>query len=100
VPTSRAVRIAKTKSFLVGLSSGVLLVANWRSLLKVGIKTGLRVGSDVQRAAARGAENLADIADEARAELLLEGLNGDGSHGRQGDDTHRGAPTGNGGRTV
>ncbi len=70
----RGVQIVKGKAFLVGLSSGVLLVVNWRPLLKGGVKTGLKVGSRVQRAAVRGAENIADVAHEARSELLLERL--------------------------
>lgn len=64
----------KAKAFLVGLSSGVLLVVNWRPLLKSGIKTGLKVGSHIQRVAVRGAENVGDVAHEARSELFFERL--------------------------
>lgn len=62
----------KAKAFLVGMSSGVLVVVNWRPLVKIGVKTGLKVGSHIQRVAVRGAENIGDVAHEARSELLFE----------------------------
>ena len=76
MPRSRLGQIAGTKSFFLGLCSGALLVTNWRPLLKAGIKSGLRLGSGVQRAAVRGAENVADVTHEARSELNIDNLRG------------------------
>ncbi len=60
------------RTFLVGLSSGALLVANWRSVLKAGVKTGMHLGLKVQSLAARGAENVADVTHEARVEMMTD----------------------------
>jgi hypothetical protein len=58
-------------AFLVGLSSGALLIARGRVLLKGGIKVGLRSGLKLREIAVRGAENLSDVTQEAVSELDL-----------------------------
>jgi hypothetical protein len=58
-------------AFLVGLSSGALLIARGRVLLKGGIKVGLRSGVKLREMAVRGAENLSDVTQEAVSELDL-----------------------------
>lgn len=85
---SRLGEIVGNKSFVLGVCSGTLLVTNWRSVLKAGIKGGLRLGSSVQRAAVRGAENVADLTHEVRSEVSSEALransNGSGREQREG----------------
>lgn len=67
---AKAVDKAGTKGvFVAGICSGIVLVANWRPLAKAGIKAGLRGARHVQMFSARSAENLSDIASEARQEL-------------------------------
>ena len=58
-------------AFLVGLSSGALLITRGRVLLKGGIKVGLRSGLKLREIAVRGAENLSDVTQEAVSELDL-----------------------------
>lgn len=64
------------KAFLLGLCSGVVVVVKWRPLLKTGIKAGMRGASEVQRAAVRGMENVADVTHEVRSEMAGQDGNG------------------------
>ena len=66
--------MTRTKAFLVGLSSGALLFAKWRDLLKTTIKVGLRTSARAQQIAVRGAENIGDVAHDARSELAQDRL--------------------------
>ncbi len=59
----------KLKLYLVGVCSGAVLVANYRSVTKETIKVGVRGMSTLRRTAARGAESLADLTQEALWEL-------------------------------
>ncbi len=68
--------LTRTKAFLVGLSSGALIFAKWRDILKATIKIGLRASAGAQRIAVRGAENIGDITHEARSELAQDPLSG------------------------
>ena len=64
-------RLNRGMAFLVGLSSGALLITRGRVLLKGGIKVGLRSGLKLREIAVRGAENLSDVTQEAVSELDL-----------------------------
>ncbi len=55
--------------FVVGVCSGVLLSANWRTVLKFSTKTAMRGVGRVQRLAVKSAENISDVAHQARSEL-------------------------------
>ncbi len=89
--------VTRTKAFLVGLSSGALLLAKWRDLLKATIKVTLRASSRAQKIAVRGVENIGDIAHEARSELapdrLVDGGRASYPDGRR-DPTPSVEPTG------
>jgi hypothetical protein len=67
----KRLRLNRATAFLVGLSSGVLVVAKGRDLLKGGIKAGVRSGLKLREMAVRGAENLSDVTQEAVSELHL-----------------------------
>jgi hypothetical protein len=72
VPVRRkSLRLNRGTAFLVGLSSGVLIVAKGRVLLKGGVKAGIRSGLKLREMAVRGAENLSDVTQEAVSELYL-----------------------------
>lgn len=66
----------RTGAFLAGLSVGAALVANWRPIAKGTVKAGIRGGATVRASAARAAENLADVVQEATWEM---GAGGDAS---------------------
>jgi hypothetical protein len=80
LPRSRIGQVVGTKSFFIGLCSGAVLVSNWRAVLKAGVKSGLRIGAGVQRAAVRGAENVADVTHEARSEIDVDRVAGNSYH--------------------
>lgn len=61
------------KAFLAGLSVGAVLVGNWRSITKSTVKAGIRGGTTLRASAARAAENLADVVQEATWEMSAEG---------------------------
>ena len=67
----RHFRLNRGTAFVVGLSSGALLVVRGRALLKGGIKVGLRSGLKLREIAVRGAENLSDVTQEAMSEIEL-----------------------------
>ncbi len=68
---------SRFKLYLVGVCSGAVLVANYRSLTKETIKAGVRGMTTLRRVAARGAENLADLTHEALSEMNSTGADGD-----------------------
>ena len=70
-PVHRHFGLNRGTAFLVGLSSGALMVMKGRVLLKGGIKVALRSGLKLREIAVRGAENLSDVTQEAMSELEL-----------------------------
>ena len=60
---------AARAAFVLGVCSGVVLVTKWRSLLKSGIKAGVRGGTTAREVVVKAMENVADVAYEARSEL-------------------------------
>ena len=56
--------------FVLGFAVGGLAVAKWRSLLKGSIKLSISGTEQARRVAAVGVENLADITEEARYEMM------------------------------
>ena len=59
----------RTGAFLAGVSVGAALVTNWRSIAKGTVKAGIRGGTTLRASAARAAENLADVVQEATWEM-------------------------------
>ena len=58
--------------FVVGLSSGALIAANAKRIMKAGIKVGVRSGFKVRELAVRGGENFSDVVAEAVSELVTD----------------------------
>ena len=69
MPRLRSEKRITGTGVLIGISSGALLAANWRTVLKAGVKAGISAGLRMQALAVRGAENVADVTHEARSEL-------------------------------
>ncbi|ACO32107.1 hypothetical protein [Acidobacterium capsulatum] len=59
----------KKSSYLLGLASGVVAAAYWRTILKEGIKGGVRAGRVVQRVSAQAIEEMQDASAEAWSEI-------------------------------
>lgn len=64
----------KKSSYLLGLASGVVAAAYWRTLLKEGVKGGVRVGRVVKRVSAQAMEEIEDANAEALSELEQQDL--------------------------
>lgn len=58
-----------TLSFLAGMVAGVVLVPNWRSAAKKGIKVGIKGGRKIREFSQQAMEDLEDVAAEAASEL-------------------------------
>lgn len=54
---------------LAGLASGVVLANNWRSIVKEGIKLGLRASVVVREVSQQAIEDIGDLTAEASQEL-------------------------------
>lgn len=59
----------KNMSFLLGLTAGVLLAANWRPLAKKGIQAGIVAGRKLKEVSEQAMEDMEDLAAEATEEL-------------------------------
>jgi hypothetical protein len=59
----------KAAVFIVGVLTGAATTANWRPLIKRGVKTAVSGTAKV----ARAAEDVTDIVHDVRAEVIREG---------------------------
>jgi hypothetical protein len=59
----------KKSSYLLGLASGVVAAIYWRTIVKEGVKGGVRVGRVVKRVSAQAMEEIEDANAEALSEL-------------------------------
>lgn len=59
----------KKSSYVLGVASGVVAAAYWRTILKEGIKGGVRAGRVVQRISAQAIEEMQDASAEALSEI-------------------------------
>lgn len=59
----------RNTSFILGLTAGALLAANWRQLTKKGIQAGILAGRRLKEVSEQAMEELEDIAAEATEEL-------------------------------
>jgi hypothetical protein len=59
----------KKPSYLLGLASGVILLYNWKFLVKEGVKIGVKVGREVKKVSAKTLEDLEDATAEAMQDL-------------------------------
>lgn len=59
----------KSTTFLLGLTAGVLVAANWRTLAKKGIKAGIVAGRKLKEVSEQAIEDVEDLAAEAGSEL-------------------------------
>ncbi|HTF72726.1 MAG TPA: hypothetical protein VK638_59665 [Edaphobacter sp.] len=64
----------KKSSYLLGIASGVVVTAYWRTILKEGVKGGVRVGRVVKRVSAQAMEEIEDANAEALSELEQQDL--------------------------
>lgn len=64
----------KKSSYLLGIASGVVVTAYWRTILKEGVKSGVRVGRVVKRVSAQAMEEIEDANAEALSELQQQDL--------------------------
>lgn len=64
----------KTSSYLLGIASGVVVAAYWRTILKEGVKGGVRAGRVVKRVSAQAMEEIEDANAEALSELEQQDL--------------------------
>ncbi|HWD07845.1 MAG TPA: hypothetical protein VHA57_02005 [Actinomycetota bacterium] len=71
-PDRRHSPVSRATLFVVGLSSGALLAANAKRILKAGIKVGVRSGFKLREIAVRGGENFSDVVAEAVSELVTD----------------------------
>jgi hypothetical protein len=58
-----------TFSFLAGMAAGIVLVPNWRSAAKKGIKAGIKGGRRIREFSQQAIQDLEDVAAEATSEL-------------------------------
>jgi len=62
--------------FAVGFGTGALIAANWPAILKRSIQTSVAGTKKLTVATVRATENISDVIQEARAEVLQESRNG------------------------
>jgi hypothetical protein len=63
------VKPRQAATFVVGVASGGLVLANWRSVVKTAVKCSVVGSTRLRRLVAIGLENVSDAATEARYEL-------------------------------
>ena len=67
--TVMVVKPKQAATFVVGVASGGLILANWRSVIKSAVKCSIVGSTRMRKLVAIGLENITDAATEAHYEL-------------------------------
>ena len=59
----------KKSTYIFGLASGVVLATFWKSIVREGVKIGVKVGREVKRVSAETLEDMEDATAEAMQDL-------------------------------